>query len=86
MQTECGHLFCRGCLEPVLATPHPVCPIDKSDISANCVSDFTSSHILQIKYLCFVHRFFLTMHVRERFSHQKYIVISAQLGAPGLEL
>ena len=32
MQTECGHLFCKGCLEPVLEGPNPVCPIDKSDI------------------------------------------------------
>ncbi|KAL5491325.1 hypothetical protein EMCRGX_G016589 [Ephydatia muelleri] len=44
VQTECGHLFCRGCLEPVLATPHPVCPIDKSDISAN------RAHLTQCKY------------------------------------
>ena len=35
MQTECGHLFCKGCLEPVLEGPNPVCPIDKTSISRN---------------------------------------------------
>ena len=33
VQTECGHLFCKGCLEPVLEVPNPVCPVDKSDIA-----------------------------------------------------
>ena len=35
VQTECGHLFCKGCLEPVLEGPNPVCPIDKISISRN---------------------------------------------------
>ena len=33
MQTECGHLFCRECLEPVLKRRRPICPLDKEDIS-----------------------------------------------------
>ena len=33
VQTECGHLFCKGCLEPVLEGPNPVCPIEKNKIS-----------------------------------------------------
>ena len=35
MQTECGHLICKGCLEPVLEGPNPACPIDKISISRN---------------------------------------------------
>eukprot|EP00731_Ephydatia_muelleri_P015032 Em0008g752a len=33
VQTECGHLFCRGCLEPILDGPNPLCPLDKTAIS-----------------------------------------------------
>lgn len=33
VQTECGHLFCRECLDPVLKSHHPVCPLDKEEIS-----------------------------------------------------
>ena len=39
MQTACGHLFCRGCLEPVLEGPNSVCPVDKTSISKDMVSD-----------------------------------------------
>lgn len=37
VQTDCGHLFCRGCLEPVLEGPNPVCPADKTSISKDTV-------------------------------------------------
>ena len=33
VQTECGHLFCRDCLEPVLKRRHPICPLDKEEIT-----------------------------------------------------
>ena len=33
VQTECGHLFCRDCLEPVLKRRHPICPLDKQEIT-----------------------------------------------------
>lgn len=33
VQTECGHLFCRQCLEPVLKRQRPTCPLDKEEIS-----------------------------------------------------
>ena len=33
VQTECGHLFCKDCLEPVLKRRHPICPLDKEVIS-----------------------------------------------------
>lgn len=33
VQTECGHLFCRECLEPVLKRRHPICPLDKEEIT-----------------------------------------------------
>ena len=38
VQTECGHLFCRGCLEPVLKRRRPICPLDKEEISLEGVS------------------------------------------------
>ena len=31
VQTDCGHLFCRECLEPV---KRPICPIEKEEIDA----------------------------------------------------
>ena len=48
VQTECGHLFCRGCLEPVLSKEKPLCPLDytplnKDDVSASCLIDFIAS-------------------------------------------
>eukprot|EP00731_Ephydatia_muelleri_P015063 Em0008g783a len=33
VQTECGHLFCRACLEPVLRSHNPLCPIENSPVS-----------------------------------------------------
>lgn len=33
VQTECGHLFCRECLEPVLRRRRPICPLDKEEIT-----------------------------------------------------
>ena len=37
MQTECGHLFCRACLEPVLRGLNPLCPIESSPVSRDTV-------------------------------------------------
>ena len=33
VQTECGHLFCKECLDPVLQRRRPVCPLDQEAIS-----------------------------------------------------
>jgi len=33
VQTECGHLFCKECLDPVLRRRRPICPLDKEAIS-----------------------------------------------------
>ena len=38
MQTECGHLFCRDCLEPILQRKSPICPLDNEEISVEGVS------------------------------------------------
>ena len=38
MQTECGHLFCKDCLEQVLGSDTPLCPMDKEPISRDGVS------------------------------------------------
>ena len=37
VQTECGHLFCKECLEPVLKQRRPICPLDQEDISSDNV-------------------------------------------------
>ena len=37
-QTECGHLFCKDCLEPLFTSINPHCPIDKERISREEVS------------------------------------------------
>lgn len=41
MQTECGHLFCSDCLDPILNKPRPLCPVDQEPISHDTVSTFT---------------------------------------------
>ena len=38
VQTECGHLFCKDCLEPILRKRRPMCPIDQEDLSREGVS------------------------------------------------
>ncbi|KAL5491310.1 hypothetical protein EMCRGX_G016573 [Ephydatia muelleri] len=37
VQTECGHLFCRGCLEPVLSKDTPLCPLDNASLNKDDV-------------------------------------------------
>ena len=37
MQAECGHLFCKGCLDTVLKRRRPICPLDKEEISQDGV-------------------------------------------------
>ena len=38
VQTECGHLFCKDCLEPILRKRRPMCPIDQEELSREEVS------------------------------------------------
>ena len=33
VQTECGHLFCKECLEPILKRRMPMCPIDQERLT-----------------------------------------------------
>ena len=33
VRTECGHLFCKECLDPVLRRRRPICPLGKEAIS-----------------------------------------------------
>ena len=33
VQTGCGHLFCKACLEPELQRYNPRCPVDQERIS-----------------------------------------------------
>ena len=37
MQTECCHLFCRECLDPVLQMKFPICPLDQETITIDGV-------------------------------------------------
>lgn len=32
VQTECGHLFCRDCLDSTLNQKQPICPVDMEEI------------------------------------------------------
>ena len=73
VQTECGHLFCRGCLEPVLSKDTPLCPLDnaslnKDDVSASlCLIEILASHVMNDwVHVPRGHRSFLTMLVGER--------------------
>ena len=43
VQTECGHRFCRGCLETVLEKMRPLCPLDRGEISLHGVRK--TSHV-----------------------------------------
>ncbi len=38
VQAECGHLFCKECLEPVLKRRCQICPLDQEDITAENIS------------------------------------------------
>ena len=56
VQTECGHLFCRGCLEPVLInTSRSVCPICKIAISTEQVRGFYISCACFLTNYMYVH-------------------------------
>ncbi len=54
VQTECGHLFCRDCLEPVLKQRHPICPLDKEEITQEGTfpHTFCSREILKLQVYC----------------------------------
>ena len=43
VQTECGHLFCKECLEPILKQRSPICPLDNEPISREGVCMYITS-------------------------------------------
>ena len=47
VQTECGHLFCKECLSPVLRRRRPICPLDQEAISQDGVSHM---HTIVVDY------------------------------------
>eukprot|EP00731_Ephydatia_muelleri_P038736 Em0885g1a len=67
VQTECGHLFCRECLEPVLSKETPLCPMDNAPLSKDEVK-FPLFDWLQMSGVLDPHRSFLTMLAEEKFS------------------
>ena len=54
VQTECGHLFCRECLDPVLKRKRPICPLDKEDINADSIfpDNACRREILNLEVYC----------------------------------
>ena len=46
MQTECGHLFCKECLDPLLNQQTPLCPLDKETISRDGVSVYNMYSVM----------------------------------------
>ena len=54
VQTECGDLFCRDCLEVVLKKRHPICPLDKEEITQEGTfpDNISRREILRLKVNC----------------------------------
>jgi hypothetical protein len=54
MQTECGHIFCKECLEPALSHRPPLCPLDKEPISRESIfpDNACRREILNLDVLC----------------------------------
>ena len=38
LQTECGHLFCKECLDPIFQSANSRCPVDNELITREGVS------------------------------------------------
>ena len=54
VQTECGHLFCRECLDPVLKRKRPICPLDKEEINPDSIfpDNACRREILNLEVYC----------------------------------
>lgn len=39
MQTPCGHRFCQECIDQVLHSSQPICPLDRTELSKNVFPD-----------------------------------------------
>ena len=52
MQTECGHLFCKECLEQILKLRPPLCPLDNDPVSREGVS-VAISGVQIIRYIAY---------------------------------
>ena len=48
MQTECGHLFCKDCVEPVFLESQPLCPVDREPISREDVCCVIKCHFQKL--------------------------------------
>ena len=101
VQTECGHLFCRGCLETALTGDHRVCPVDNNEI---CKSNVCLPALLIVLSKCrnymyragvqcilnykssrSIRRFFMTLHVRGRFYCWMFTAIKWTMAVHGLD-
>ena len=54
VQTECGHLFCRDCLDPLLKRKRPICPLDQEEIKADSIfpDNACRREILNLEVYC----------------------------------
>ena len=50
VQTECGHLFCKECLSPVLRRRRPICPLDQEAITQDGVSQLLLCTLQSVDY------------------------------------
>ena len=86
VQTECGHLFCRVCLDAILVVANPLCPVDNAIISRDGVRVIYRFHSI-ITFSFFRHfcRFSRTMLAKERYYLCRCTVTTRIMAAPGLE-
>ena len=54
VQTECGHLFCRECLDPMLKRKRPICPLDQEEINPDSIfpDNACRREILNLEVYC----------------------------------
>ena len=54
VQTECGDIFCRECLDPTLKQRKPACPMDGEEINVNTVfpDNACRREILKLEVYC----------------------------------
>lgn len=80
LQTECGHLFCKDCLEPILKSRRPLCPVDQEPISKEGVRELPYHYLI---IFCVCTRHFQIMHVGEKYSIYQFIVSIISLVVTG---
>ncbi|CAB4028428.1 TNF receptor-associated factor 3-like, partial [Paramuricea clavata] len=54
MQTQCGHLLCKSCLQVILSHANPVCPKDGTSLNENSIflDAFTKRELAALQLHC----------------------------------